>query len=522
VRFAPVVALLVAAAVTAGAEPVARFARGTVPGTLRYQVVSEGGAPGDISGALGELTNLDVLAGPVLSQQIAWRGAQPTAITVLTWVLRARTLGPIAVGPTKIKLGETEAVTNAVTGAALVGGRSDGESARPELRAELSASSLAVGEPLVVRFSVAAPTETGGGGWEVQATFPDSWSERLPQPEAVGPTGRPAAGGTLALGGWLVMPIRAGRLEIPPAVARVADWGADQDNPVAPEAVVTSRPMAVDVHALPSAPGPFFGAVGELEFSRRLLEADVESGGMAAVEVEARGVGNLPLFDAPPLPLPAGVRGFAAEETHAWQATRRGLAGWRKWRIPLEAARPGSYSLPAVTFCSYLPGRAYATHTLPALALTVEPAKAAVIPAEPVRPPQDRAPLPFAGLVAAAFVAGAGSVVALRAWRARRARSASPAGAVADPTGELRALQAAVEAWARTRYGVAVAQGAERLAAAGCPAADAAEAVALVRLCERLRLAPGLADPADALADLRVRASHLTATGSAAAGRLTG
>jgi hypothetical protein len=69
-----------------------------------------------------------------------------------------------------------------------------------------------------------------------------------------------------------------------------------------------------------------------------------------------------------------------------------------------------------------------------------------------------------------------------------------------------------VEDWARTRFGVAIGEGADRLVAAGCKAAEAAEAVTLVRACERLRFAPSLADPADALANLRLRVARLVAT----------
>jgi len=76
----------------------------------------------------------------------------------------------------------------------------------------------------------------------------------------------------------------------------------------------------------------------------------------------------------------------------------------------------------------------------------------------------------------------------------------------------LRRLQLAVESWARTRFGVAVADGADCLVAAGCPSADAAEAVALVQACERLRFAPSLVEPADAIANVRLRVERLVTT----------
>ena len=366
---AALMALAVAClAAAAAAAPVAHFAQGTIPGTIRYQVVSEGPAAGDISGTLGDLTNLEVLAGPVLAQEITWRGAEPVATTVLTWVLRARMLGPITVGPTRVRFGDSEVFTNAVSGNALAGGRRGGE--RPELFTQLSSAKVAVGEPLIVQFFVAAPPEASGEGWDVQASFPDSWSERIPAGGAPPAERGGLPPGLLPLAGWLVIPVHAGRLEIPPAVARAADWGAEPDNPGAPALTATSRPLNVEVAELPPAPAPFFGAVGDLEFSRRLVEADAAGGDLASVEVSVRGAGNLPLLEPPPLPLPAGVRSFEPEESHAWKPSRHGLVGWRRWRIPIEA-QPGTYELPEVTFCTYRPGRSYVSQTLPALTLAV-------------------------------------------------------------------------------------------------------------------------------------------------------
>jgi len=97
-------------------------------------------------------------------------------------------------------------------------------------------------------------------------------------------------------------------------------------------------------------------------------------------------------------------------------------------------------------------------------------------------------------------------------WRARPRGVPLPPAPGADAAQELRGLQLTVESWARSRFGVTVAEGVGRLASAGCPAVEAAEAVALVEACERLRFAPSLADPADALANLRLRVAKLVAT----------
>jgi hypothetical protein len=505
------IALLVPVALSAQAvQPQARFVAGTIPGTLRYQVVIEGAGHGEISGVLGQLDNLEVLAGPVLTQQVTWRGGQAVAVTALTWVVRAHKLGPIAVGPTTVRFGVEEAITNPVRGTALAGGHAASEPPRPELRVDLSRSRLLVGEPLVVRFFVESPGGSLAGGWEVQASFPESWSERLPLEEVA-----PGAANVDAvpLGGWLVIPVRAGRLEIPPAVARAVAAPGEVETTALPARVVTSRAAGADVTPLPPAPAPFFGAVGKLTFSRRLLESELHAGDLATLEVAVEGVGNLPLLDPPPVRLPEGLRAFPPEETHEWQPSLTGLAGWRRWRIPLEASQPGTYELPAVRFCSFRPEANYATHTLPALALVVSPASA---PSPAAAAPSQQAiahrtpPGPL--IVAVAFVLGVACAAALLAWRVRRRAAPPPPGKTASPAQELRGLQLAVEGWARTRFGVAVVEGADRLAAAGCPPAEAAEAVALVQSCERLRFAPSLADPADALANLRLRVARLVAT----------
>jgi hypothetical protein len=514
-RLLTLASVLLAAGALA-AEPVrpqARFVAGTIPGTLRYQVVIEGAGHGEISGVLGQLTNLEVLAGPVLAQQVSWRGTQAVAVTALTWVVRARTLGPIAVGPTTVRLGDSEAVTNSVRATAVAGGHAAAEGARPELRVELSRSRLLVGEPLVVRFSVESPDEALADGWDVQASFPESWSERLPANTEPRRATTPEGIERVLLGGWLVIPVRAGQLEIPPAVARVVAAPGEAEGTALPVRTVTSEAASAEVEPLPPAPAPYFGGVGRLTFSRRLLSGGLRVGELATLEVEVEGVGNLPLLDPPPVRLPEGLRGFPAEETHEWRPSPAGLVGWRLWRIPIEATRPGGYELPEVRFCTFRPEASYDMHTLPAIRVVVAPPSAGPpAAAAPAEKPIPSGAFPRLALLAAAFVLGIACAAASLGWRARRRGVPPLSESASDPVQELRRLQLKVEGWARARFGVAVTEGGDRLADAGCARADAAEAVALVQACERLRFAPSLADPADAVANVRLRVERLVAT----------
>ena len=500
-------ALLAAAHALAqtGVAPLAQFIAGTIPGTLRYQVAVAGPGGGGMAATLGALENLEVLAGPTLVQEVSWRGGEPIAVTVLTWVMRAKHAGPIGVGPTHVRLGDADFTTEPVAGTAFVGSRMVAQPPARQLEVELSAQRVVVGEPVTVTFSLDDPWP--GPAWDLQASFPESWSERLAQ----GVSGHhPLDPTRVTLGAWVVIPVRVGRLVIPAATARPAAGLEDRERPVLPARAVVSRPTAVEVAPLPDPPLTFTGAVGAFRFSRRLLDLDVAAGDLAELEVEVSGTGNLPLLDPPPLPLPPGATAFPPEETHRWRASEAGLVGFRRWRVPLELARAGTYELPAVSFCSFAPGRGYATHELPALHLVVRSAAGAppaAIAAPPGRAPGWGASPLVVGV--AAFVAGVATMLVAVVLRTRRRRPRR-AGAALDPDAELRDIQIAVESWARTRFGLAVGVGAERLVAAGCSPALATEAMLLVQTCERLRFSPGLSNPAEALPDLRLRASRLT------------
>jgi hypothetical protein len=488
----------------------ARFVAGTIPGTIRYQVVIEGSAGGEISGKLGTLTNLEVLAGPLLSQQVTWRGGEPVGVTALTWVLRARRLGAIMVGPTTVRIGDQSVSTNEVHGNAFAGGRVPPAELQPEMLVDLSSRHIMVGEPLVVRFSVVSLGAASPDGWEIEASFPETWSERLPPSDMPSDLIADDGAPRVFLGGWLVIPVQPGRLKIPPALARAVITPGAPESGFLPVRRATSAPVAVEVAPLPPPPAPFFGGVGRLAFSRRVIAGELHAGDIATVELEVKGVGNLPVLDPPPLRAPNGVRTFAAEESHSWRPSPNGLVGWRRWRTPIEVSHPGRFELPAVRLCTFVPGSGYVIESLPALGLVARAALAPHSAAEIPLPTKTRpVAVPPVALIAAAFAAGALLVAVVVAWRTHRSPPSQPAGPSGDPTAELRKLQRAVEEWARSRFSVTIAEGPSSLISAGCPPAKADEAVTLVQTCERLRFSPSLGGPADALADLRMRVARL-------------
>ncbi|MGE5234743.1 MAG: hypothetical protein ACM3O7_00125 [Acidobacteriota bacterium] len=502
-RLLAAAAMLTAAALGAQTAPrvVARFAPGTVPGTVRYQVLLEGLARTDIRAELGRLDNLVVIAGPMMSQEIAWEDQQTSAVTSITWMVRAAHPGPIAVGPTTLTIGGTTLQTAAVHGRAFLGDGGAGEAGGPRLELELSRSRVTVGEAFVAAFSLHASGLAADRDWDVVPRFPSSWSEPLPL-EAL----RHAAAGSGAarrtLAGWLVIPAHPGRLEIPGASARPSR--SDPDQPLTPSPALTSAPATIEVDPLPTPPAGYFGAVGRLTVSRTLVPPRVRVGELATVEVEVRGKGNFPLMSQPPCDLPAGVRSFPSEEAQDWKAGPDGLVGFRTWRIPVSADRPGRFHLPELTVASYVPGKGYEQHALPALELVVDPlsavAGAGEIPERSV--PAGARGWPVWSLLA--FLGGALLAVVALGWR-RRVVARALLHQQGDVDFQITQLESVLESWSRTRYGVGPEAGERGLVLAGCPLRLAAEVTALFGALRRARLAPGLTDPGETLTALRAR-----------------
>ncbi len=276
--------------------------------------------------------------------------------------------------------------------------------------------------------------------WEVRPRFPDVWSEPLAAQRPHTAEGRRER----SLGGWLVIPARAGSLEIPAARASRAVTGTDRDEPLRPDRTVSSAPGTVEVEPLPAPPAGFFGAVGEFTVTRRLTPARVQAGELTTLELEVRGSGNFPLMDTPQLAVPPGVTAFPAEDSHGWEAGLTGLTGSREWRIPLAADSAGRVILPAEELTTFRPGHGYIRHVVPALDLTVDP----------VAPPEGAAQTDRVmgsgrgsrmNWLLAGMAGGAAAAVSVVALRRRRRVARLATLAVAVPGAELARLRSRLD-----------------------------------------------------------------------------
>lgn len=502
--------------------PRAAFAPGTLPGTLRYQVVVSGVARTDLRATLGALENLEVVAGPMLAQHMNWQEGRVTAVTVVTWVLQALAPGPIAVGPSHLAADGVHLESNAVAGVAWGGGVAEPRDQPPALTGLASRTRVVVGEVFRVQYSAQGDLPGGLTDWAVQASFPGAWSQPMPPVSGVRPAGTP---GSAAMGAYLVIAASAGELRIPPATARRIGRGERPEGMLLGGDILTSPEVRVTVDPLPAPPPGFFGAVGDLHVSRRLLNETVVAGDPMVVEVAVAGRGNFPAMAQPDQPWPSGIRPFPAETEDRWESHGEALLGERSWRIPLTTLEPGELTLPGTVLATFHPEAGYREHRLPPLTATVLAAgtldgRAAAesgngVPAPPRR---DRW-LPFVAAMLAFLlgVAVAAAVPVLRR-RLRLRRQLPPPSA--DPVLEAEHLARFLDGWLRERHGSGVRLDLPGLLATGMAESSALEAISLAESLRRLRIAPGLGDTTGALAQIRARLVRLITSEMSTTGTL--
>lgn len=317
-----------------------------------------------------------------------------------------------------------------------------------------------------------------------------------------------------------LFPVRAGTIEIPPAVlgCRLAS-GAELEVAAAGATLVAVPPPEA------ARPADFAGVVGPVEVRAHVSTRRLQLGETLRLAVVLVGAGNLwaaaapldpggPELDAypeaPELQLESGER-LRVRRTFVWELVPR---------------RAGPFALPAprVPWLDPATGR-YAVAEGPALQVTVRPAAPARQPLAPEAPrpgPDQATPERRGGLALGVLLtAGAGALAALCAWRRAgplragapalaRAERALAAGAARDAVG---ALAAALRAGLGRRVAGSEALAAEEIAARAGGAGPVAEAAALLAELDRWRFA-GAGESGTPPSPQRVRAA-LRALGSA-------
>ncbi len=152
------------------------------------------------------------------------------------------------------------------------------------------------------------------------------------------------------------------------------------DAQVPPEGVINqkttlvSNPLTIHVKSLPEAgkPADFKGAVGDFSIEAYLSKKNFTTDDACELTLIISGSGNLQLVNAPEMSWPADVEGFEPKIKDDLNKLAIPVSGRKIIIYPFTVTRPGSYSLPPLTFHYFdVKTVSYKTATTGALSFTV-------------------------------------------------------------------------------------------------------------------------------------------------------
>jgi hypothetical protein len=510
---------------------------------LVVRILEPAGTP-DVD--LGAFENLEVVSGPSTKTEFSWINGAATRAVSFSYVLQGLEVGAAAIGPVTVKLDGTE-LSSEVLRAEIVPGsilpqqrqgrrspfpfdpfedftqhRQPARSARVVLRQLVGASQLVLGQP--VRVVIVLDTTAGGVDgfeWKTPPSYPGWWAQRIELPDRVSGDVVEVEGvryNRFVVASHVLVPLKAGQLEVPPVEARIGFRSASL---FSPQQVVERATEAkiVDVSQRPRPPEGFSGAVGDLRYLATIEPETIDYGESALLTVELRGNGNLPLVEPPAMwPACSDCESYPPEEESNVTVDESGIHGSRSWRTTLVPRTTGEIELAPVMLAVFDPAAGhYRKQTLGPLRLVVQPPPETptptVVEEEPIGEERESKEMPpstgdvEAGIPLWAWIVGAlvlGLLVGGMAplLMARRGKgSLPPRRAGESPAERARELQVALERWwmdVRDR-------------AKGRALED--EMQQLRRELEAIRFAPGRADHSETVLDLEERLRGLMRRG---------
>jgi hypothetical protein len=118
------------------------------------------------------------------------------------------------------------------------------------------------------------------------------------------------------------------------------------------ENTISTKAVMITVKALPenNKPEDFAGATGNFNISSRLVKNEIAKNEEGFFEVMVSGKGNFTQLAAPEIKWPDDIEGFAPIIKDSMDKMKLPLEGFRIFRYPFIASKPGTYILPAIRF----------------------------------------------------------------------------------------------------------------------------------------------------------------------------
>lgn len=137
---------------------------------------------------------------------------------------------------------------------------------------------------------------------------------------------------------------------------------------------VKSKPVKVNIRALPPRPASFSGAVGKFNFDASYDKTKAKANDPVILRLTVNGAGNLKLIDAPKINFPEGIETSEPTVTDKTNENDGGISGTKQFEYLLIPRAPGKIVLPPIEFSYFDPvARQYKTLTSPSATLEIEP-----------------------------------------------------------------------------------------------------------------------------------------------------
>lgn len=136
---------------------------------------------------------------------------------------------------------------------------------------------------------------------------------------------------------------------------------------------VKSKPLNLNVKALPTRPASFSGAVGKFNFDAVYDKTKVKENDPVILRLSVNGAGNLKLIDPPKVTFPEGIEAGEPTISNKTNDKDGGISGTKQFEYLLIPRAPGKISIPPIEFSYFDPvASQYKTLTSSAVTLDVE------------------------------------------------------------------------------------------------------------------------------------------------------
>ncbi|MFT5861433.1 MAG: hypothetical protein ACI828_000075 [Flavobacteriales bacterium] len=317
-----------------------------------------------------------VTGGPNQSVSRQWLNGKSSFSKTFTYFLAPKKRGKFTLGQATIvvkdEIYKTPPIAIIVTAA--VDRPKDGDdvayiaSEKIHLVAEVSNSSPYLNEAFNVVYKLYVAPETSVSNWrEIDSPkFADFWSQNTDEKQFKiydgAYKGEPYR--YVVLRRTVLYPQKEGKLNIEPLSLSISvsvptnrrDIFGGRLNKSA-NITVSAKNRTVNVKPLPTLkkPDDFSGAVGQFDFNVRTNKIKLDATEAFELSVEARGQGNLKLFDLPKPNLPSSLEVYEPENADKIRINIAGMSGIKKQVYTVVPQYKGKYPIPIISFSYFNP-----------------------------------------------------------------------------------------------------------------------------------------------------------------------